>query len=262
MAGVELNIVSAANLTTQVSSNAPAQENIRRTPEVSTAEAAKVRKQDEAEKTRRQDDATLENVVARSKDGDTVQVSDDGATELEESREGSVVSELKEATAYEPNEDKEENFVIDRPEIAEIEKPEIELPEKSEEKSEETLLGSEEQEVDGPPFNEYSSGQLEAFYQDGDISAYTYSTEMDRREALREEVIEENRAFDKEMTEVSSVASRVEQESFAVDTAVNSESKIDVKERLAAVNNTDDDKKAAARVSEEEGRLWDYQLRA
>ncbi len=262
MAGVELNIVSTAKIAEPVSSNAPAQEAIRRTPEVKTADAARVKQQVEAEKPKKKtepkrQEAALENVVARSKDGDTVQVSEDGATELEESREGIVVAESAEAS-YEP--EKEENFSIERPEIQETERPEIELPEV--ETPEITLLGSGEDEVDGPPFNEYSTGQMEAFYQDGDISAYTYNTEISRREALHEQIMEENREFGDKMSEVTQTASRVEQSDFAVETAVNSESKIDVKDRLDAVNSTDDAQKAATRASEEEGRLWDYQLRA
>jgi len=255
MAGVELNIVSTAKMAEPVSSNAPMRETIRRNSDVKTADAATIKKQVEAEKTKetkepkRQEADTLENVVARSEDGDTVQVSKDGAEELKESREGAVVYEAEEAS-YEP--EKEEDFSIERPEI---EPPVVETPEV-------VLLGSDEDEVDGPPFNEYSTGQMEALYQDGDISAYTYNTEISRREALHEQIMEENREFDEDMSELTKNASRVEQTDFTVEAAIKSESKFDVKDRLDAVNSTDEARKAAARASEEEGRLWDYQLRA
>jgi hypothetical protein len=255
MAGVELNIVSTAKMAEPVSSNAPMRETIRRNSDVKTADAATIKQQVEAEKTKetkepkRQEADTLENVVARSEDGDTVQVSKDGAEELKESREGAVVYEAEEAS-YEP--EKEEDFSIERPEI---EPPVVETPEV-------VLLGSDEDEVDGPPFNEYSTGQMEALYQDGDISAYTYNTEISRREALHEQIMEENREFDEDMSELTKNASRVEQTDFTVEAAINSESKFDVKDRLDAVNSTDEARKAAARASEEEGRLWDYQLRA
>lgn len=255
MAGVELNIVSTAKMAEPVSSNAPMRETIRRNSDVKTADAATIKQQVEAEKTKetkepkRQEADTLENVVARSEDGDTVQVSKDGAEELKESREGAVVYEAEEAS-YEP--EKEEDFSIERPEI---EPPVVETPEV-------VLLGSDEDEVDGPPFNEYSTGQMEALYQDGDISAYTYNTEISRREALHEQIMEENREFDEDMSELTKNASRVEQTDFTVEAAIKSESKFDVKDRLDAVNSTDEARKAAARASEEEGRLWDYQLRA
>lgn len=255
MAGVELNIVSTAKMAEPVSSNAPMRETIRRNSDVKTADAATIKQQVEAEKTKetkepkRQEADTLENVVARSEDGDTVQVSKDGAEELKESREGAVVYDAEEAS-YEP--EKEEDFSIERPEI---EPPVVETPEV-------VLLGSDEDEVDGPPFNEYSTGQMEALYQDGDISAYTYNTEISRREALHEQIMEENREFDEDMSELTKNASRVEQTDFTVEAAIKSESKFDVKDRLDAVNSTDEARKAAARASEEEGRLWDYQLRA
>ena len=255
MAGGELNIVSTAKMAEPVSSNAPRRETIRRNSDVKTADAATIKQQVEAEKTKetkepkRQEADTLENVVARSEDGDTVQVSEDGAAELKESREGAVVYEAEEAS-YEP--EKEEDFSIERPEI---EPPVVETPEV-------VLLGSDEDEVDGPPFNEYSTGQMEALYQDGDISAYTYNTEISRREALHEQIMEENREFDEDMSELTKNASRVEQTDFTVEAAIKSESKFDVKDRLDAVNSTDEARKAAARASEEEGRLWDYQLRA
>lgn len=263
MAGVELNIVSTAKMAEPVSSNAPMRETIRRNSDVKTADAATIKQQVEAEKSKetkepkRQEADTLENVVARSEDGDTVQVSEDGAAELKESREGAVVYEAEEAS-YEP--EKEEDFSIERPDIKAIERPEIESP--VVETPEVVLLGSDEDEVDGPPFNEYSTGQMEALYQDGDISAYTYNTEISRREALHEQIMEENREFDEDMSELTKNASRVEQTDFTVEAAIKSESKFDVKDRLDAVNSTDEARKAAARASEEKGRLWDYQLRA
>jgi len=253
MAGVELNTVSTANTTVQVSSNAPVRETIRRTSDVNTAEIAKEKTQKEAADTRQREEDLLENVVARSEHGDTVQVSDDGATELEESREGTVIAEdtSAENTKATANES-EENFIIEQPkiELPEIEKPKIQLPDE------------QEHEVDGPPFSGYSSSQLEAFYQQGEISAYAYDAEMSRREELREELLDENRSFGDRMAEISGVAERTIQANFAVESAINSESKIDLKDRLDAVNSIDESRKAAARISEEEGRLWDYQLRA
>ncbi len=271
MAGVELNVVSTANMAKPVSSNAPTRETIRRTPEIKTADTVKVQKQDEAEKPKlNKKEESLENVVARSEYGDTVQVSEDGANELEESRQGAVVAEEGEASYLANEKDNEENFSIERPEIAEIEKPEIVLPEVKTPEVE--LLGSQEVEVEGPPFNEYSSGQMEAFYQDGDISEYTYDTEISRRKALHDEIMEENSAFTNKMSEVTASAARAEQADFAIDAALDSESKFDIKDRMTAVNGKDgsskasvaidEDRKIAARVTEEEGKLWDYQLRA
>ena len=260
MAGMNLNIVSTANMTKPVSSDAPARETIRRTPEIKTADTveAKTKQQDETEKSKNVNQETLENVVARSEYGDTVQVSDDGANELEESRQGIVTAEGRELV-YAGD---EEDFSIERPEVVEIERPEIVLPETKEKVPEDTHLESDEMTVEGPPFNGYSSEQLEAFYQAGKISEYTYESEMDRRKVLHDEIIEETKAFTNEMTEVTADASRVQRTDFAIETAINSESKFDIKDRMDAINSADESRKAQARITEEEGRLWDYQLRA
>ena len=261
MAGMNLNIVSTANMAKPVSSNAPTRETIRRTPEIKTSDTVEVKTKqpEEVEKPKTAEHETLENVVARSEYGDTVQVSDDGASELEESRQGIVTAEDRES-AY--ADEKEENFSIERPELVEIERPEIVLPETKEKAPEVELLGSGEVVVEGPPFNEYSSGQLEAFYQDGEISEYTYESEINRRKTLHDEILEETKAFTNEMTEVTADASRTQQADFAIEAAIGSESKYDLKDRMDAINSTDESRKAQARVSEEEGRLWDYQLRA
>ena len=54
MAGMNLNIVSTANMTKPVSSDAPTRAAIRRTPEIKTADTveAKTKQQDETEKSK------------------------------------------------------------------------------------------------------------------------------------------------------------------------------------------------------------------
>lgn len=224
MAGIELNTVATANAQIQqVSSNAPAQENIRRTSEVKADDTVKVKEKEE-----------LENVVARSEDGDTVQVSEDGATELEESLEGTVIAETTETDRASAEDRKEFDFEIERPVVS----------------------------MDDPPYGEYTTSELETMYQQGEISEYSYNSEMERRESIREAAMGENEEFSKEMGALNSEAQRAEEMNFAIDTAINSESKIDLNDRLAAVDRSVEKEKNQARITEEEGRLWDYQLRA
>ena len=175
--------------------------------------------------------------MARSEDGDTVQVSEDGATELEESLEGTVIAETTEPaeTTRASVENREDlDFEIERPEIS----------------------------TDDPPYGEYTTSELETMYQQGEISAYSYNSELERRESIREAAMGENEEFSKEMSALNSEAQRTKEANFALDTAINSESKIDLNDRLAAVDRSVEKEKDQARITEEEGRLWDYQLRA
>ena len=72
----------------------------------------------------------------------------------------------------------------------------------------------------------------------------------------------ENEAFSEEMGALNETAYRIELANFAIDTAAQSDSKIDLNDRLKAVDTAAEKTKDQARVTEEEGRLWDYQLRA
>lgn len=243
MTGIEVNTVSNVNTPAlPVSSNAPAQESIRRTSEVKAENAVK-------EQPKVQPGEELDHVVARSKDGDTVQVSDDGATELEESLEGAVIAE---STVELPESRVEFDFEIEAPEI---ELPELEKPE--------VVVYDDTADVNAePPFGKYTTQQLEMMYQQGAISAYNYNAELERRESIREAAMGENEAFTEEMAALSETASRIEQVNFAIEIAVQSDSKIDLNDRLKVVDAAAEKTKDLARMSEEEGRLWDYQLRA
>lgn len=247
MAGIELNTVSAVNTTAQqVSSDAPVRESIRRT-EIKPEEATKVQSEDSSGVSTEEE---LDNVVARSKDGDTVQVSDDGATELEESLEGAVIAET-DAQASESR--REYDFEIEAPEVevVEVETPQTVLP------KEDTSDANAE-----PPFGKYTSQQLEMMYQQGAISPYNYNAELERRENILKAAMGEAEEFSRDMGVLNETSRRVEQVDFAVKSAINSESKIDLSDRLKAVDTATEKTKTQARVTEEEGRLWDYQLRA
>ncbi|MCR4674630.1 MAG: hypothetical protein K5675_06445 [Lachnospiraceae bacterium] len=250
MAGIELNnaVSTIATPTQQVSSNAPAQESIRRTSEVN-ADTAKVKADDaakaraeDAAKTKERHEKELENVVARSKDGDTVQVSDDGATELSESKDGIVVAESVELVDNRT----EPDYEIELPEA-----PEIVVPETT-----------DSFEIDGPPYGGYTAQQLETSYQQGEISAYAYNSELERRAAIREAAMGEVEETSEELGGLDAESERVEQADFAIETAVESDSKIDIEDRMEAINQTVENERTQARLTEEEGRLWDYQLRA
>ncbi|MCR4798480.1 MAG: hypothetical protein K5853_08550 [Lachnospiraceae bacterium] len=288
MAGIELNnmLNTPTNRMAEVSSNAPAQESIRRTSEITSGEkATETEKQPDTKEAMKKAaearEAALENVVARSEDGDTVQVSEDGETELSESTEGNVRAESSDDAAKPTL--REDNFEVkaeeDQERAAEIAERAAENAKKAQEAAEkaaeiarETIEATQEKAaqeeaeaaedkvvVNGPPFPGYTEQQLETMYLQGDISRADFTTEESRREEIKESVAEENSSVNEDMAQVTAAGRRAQQVDFAIETALESESEIDIETRLAAVS---ENEKNQSRMAEEAGKLWDYQLRA
>ena len=279
MAGIELNnmLNTPTNRMAEVSSNAPAQESIRRTSEITSGEkATETEKQPDTKEAMKKAaearEAALENVVARS---------EDGATELSESTEGNVRAESSDEAAKPTL--REDNFEVKAEEnqeraaeiaerAAENAKKAQEAAEKAAEIARETIEATQEKAaqeeaeaaedkvvVNGPPFPGYTEQQLETMYLQGDISRADFTTEESRREEIKESVAEENSSVNEDMAQVTAAGRRAQQVDFAIETALESESKIDIETRLAAVS---DNEKNQSRMTEEAGKLWDYQLRA
>ena len=205
----------------------------------------------ETEKQRTEEN--LDNVVSVSEDGDTVQVSEDGATELEESASGAVVSRTdSEDKAVIREEEDIEIEPVEAPEIEPIEAPEIE-PVNNATDTDKRQINS---------FVGYTDQQVEQMYLEGEISQNDYNTEIARREEVEEARKAEGDKFSSDMTRLGEIDSRSERADIAIDMAVKSGNEnIGIKERLDAVDSTFNEKDTARR-QEEAGRLWDIQLRA
>ena len=206
----------------------------------------------ETEKQRTRED--LENVVSVSEDGDTVQVSEDGATELEESASGAVVSrtDAEEKASIREEEDIEIE-PVEAPEIEPIEAPEITPIENN--------TGDDKRQINS--FVGYTDQQVEQMYLEGEISQNDYNTEIARREEIEEARKAEGDKFSSDMSRLEEIDSRTERADIAIDMAVKSGNEdIGIKERLDAVDSAFNERQDAARRQEEAGRLWDIQLRA
>ena len=199
--------------------------------------------------------AALENVVSVSEDGDTVQVSDDGATELSESTEGAVVSTAAaEADATRGVEEDIEIEPIEAPEIEPIEAPEI-TPITA------TTDTADSQAANITSFVGYTDQQVEQMYLEGEISQNDYNNEIARREEIEQGRRDEAERFGETMGRLEEADSRVERADFAIESAIKSgNEKIGLNERLSAVDSVFEERESAVRRQQEAGRLWDYQL--
>ena len=149
----------------------------------------------------------LENVIAKSKDGDTVQVSENSAEKLSEDAfgrmdiigrdtdqedNGTVVDAQVSAIASEADGRNADEKVI--PNIsaavaAPAPKPEIETSE-DKEKEEEAVKAVESDTDDQPKitsFAGYTEDQLKQMYQKGEISKRDFDKQMELKESLKEE---------------------------------------------------------------------------
>lgn len=206
----------------------------------------------EAQKQRREE--TLENVVSVSDDGDTVQVSDEGAQELTDSETGAVISQRQPEDNVLRDEEDIEIEPIEAPEIEPIEAPEI-TPVTTDDK--------EDQKREITSFVGYTDQQVEQMYLEGEISQNDYNNEIARREELEASGREDREQFNNTMGRLEEADSRTEMADFAIETAVEKgNEKIGLNERMKAVDSLFEDRQNVARRQEEAGRLWDYQLQA
>ena len=197
-------------------------------------------------------EASLSNVVSRSEDGDTVQVSDDGATELEESVSGAVVSMTAGETEAARAAEDIEIEPIEAPEIEPIEAPEI---------TPVTTGDDSAAERDITSFVGYTDQQVEQMYLEGEISQNDYNNEIARREEIEESGRADREKLSRDMGRLEQADSRNERADFALETATESgNDRVGLSERLQAVDDLFEDRDRAVRRQQEAGRLWDYQL--
>ncbi|MCR5098088.1 MAG: hypothetical protein K6B14_03980 [Lachnospiraceae bacterium] len=203
----------------------------------------------ETEQQRRED--ALENVVSVSDDGDTVQVSDEGAQELSESTSGAVISQRQsEAEALRDEEDIEIE-PVEAPEIEPIEAPEI-TP---------VTTDTDDEKREITSFVGYTDQQVEQMYLKGEISQNDYNNEIARREELEASDRADKEQFNRDMGRLEEADSRTERADFAIENAIeNGNERIGLDQRMQAVDDLFEGRQNEARRQEEAGRLWDYQL--
>ncbi len=231
-------------------------------------------------------EAALENVVSRSEDGDTVQVSDDGEKELTESRSGSVVELERMAAADDLRDERtaEEDIAlepIEAPEIEPIKAPEVkptaapeiepievEIPKTDTAAAKSTDTETAVRDTESNTVREnitsfvgYSDQQVEQMYLEGEISQSTYNREIERREEGRAAESANSARLNETMGELGAEADRVERVDFAIEKALESgNNNVSVDERLKMIDSTLAERQDTVRRQEEAGRLWDYQL--
>ena len=205
------------------------------------------------ETARERREAALQNVVSRSEDGDTVQVSDDGEQELIESTEGAVVS--RDTAAAEAQRTAEEDIEIEpveAPEIEPMEAPEITPVTADTDNTTDRNITS---------FAGYTDQQVQQMYLEGEISQNDYNAEIERREESRESSRADSEQMNTTMGRLEEADSRVQRADFAIETATErGNDRIGLNERLQAVDSVFEDRESAVRRQQEAGRLWDYQL--
>ncbi len=110
-----------------------------------------------------------------------------------------------------------------------------------------------------------SNQQLEQMYRDGQISQYDYNSEIEAREARREEMRAEMEDANQDAAEFERLERNTENASDAIRTATSDEANetLTAEQRLDMIEAArNDDNLKEARREEEQGRLWDYQLLA
>lgn len=110
-----------------------------------------------------------------------------------------------------------------------------------------------------------SNQQLEQMYRDGQISQYTYDSEIAAREARDEELRAENEELSEDTARQQERQRSVTNAANEIRNATGSEASdtLTAKQRLEAIEKVEklqEGNTKEARREEEQGRLWDYQL--
>ncbi|MBQ3790131.1 MAG: hypothetical protein II800_04290 [Lachnospiraceae bacterium] len=206
----------------------------RRQPEIERPEAA----DNKPERVERQPERELDHVIAVSKDGDTVQASDEAIRELdEEEQDGRVIGDPANAQREVENgsESRQELLELELERSAEIREAQIEAAqEEHEERREEALQGqpnavladeeetiAEEGQINS--FIGYSDAELERLVLQGDISRTDYNKEMESREAKEEAREEELADFSLESTRNNAERTRAQMQEREIEAAFSDE---------------------------------------
>ena len=233
-----------------------------------------------------------ENVIARSEDGDTLQVEPENADMIDEGI-GEVTARQQMTPPPLP------------PEVEEIEAPEVEPPEippveiappppppvtvevetqtaevtaeatEAEEDAtgaataEQTAEAAEEEDdaavqQTSTNFAGISDDRLEQMYLRGEISRYDYETEIESREAEREQLAEDRDAFSERMNELEGVGRKTENGAEAIRDATSERANdtLTAEQRLDIIENLQRDNVEKVRREEESSSVWQSQFLA
>ncbi|MBR1599094.1 MAG: hypothetical protein IJ661_09315 [Lachnospiraceae bacterium] len=192
------------------------------TPEIQKEDRIEDSKSSEERRERIREEL-LENVVSVSEDGDTVQVSDDGADKLEDVvnqadiyDEETPINELKPDSYYvEMTKAAQEDKKID---ILDNEKNII-VEDSDDVNSTLNTVDSDDKVTNITSFNGYTDTQLEQMYLKGEISKYNYDQEMNARETEREELQDNNENASKQVMATVNGMERVSQDAAQIKQA-------------------------------------------
>jgi len=197
----------------------------------------------EAEELAAKPERELENVVAVSEDGDTVQVSEEGNEKLEDQARGSVkrLDQQEEPQAAQVLEEQARAAREMREAIQAAREARAQSREESREQAgEEQAREEETREITS--FAGYTNTQLERLYRDGAISRHDYEQEMEAREDDQAATMEEGRELDRQMGQIASARQQVQADEETVETLASGESSdsIDVQIRAQMLANLQD----------------------
>lgn len=192
------------------------------------------------------EDQIERDIVAVSKDGDTVAVSKERNADATESNTETPgrMEEEREYLEEEQQKPPVELETIEAPELKPMEAPKIE--------------------VEMTTYSGVSDERMEQMLVEGKISQHEYDAEMKAREAKRDAEIQELAQEQRQAAAYRSARERVEQEDIMLENAFGDEGndRISPEIRSDAVTKLQERTNENARRSEEEGRLWDYQFLA
>lgn len=229
-----------------------------------------------------------ENVIARSEDGDTLQVEPENADIVDESV-GGVTARQQTPPPLPPEVEEIEAPEVEPPEIppvevappppppvtvevetesAEVTATATNAAEENATTAEQTAAAAEEDdaavEQTSTNFAGISDDRLEQMYLQGEISRYDYETEIESREAEREQRTEDREAFSERMKELEGAGRRADNDAEAIRDATSDRANdtLTAEQRLDIIENLQRDNTEKARREEESSSVWQSQFLA
>ena len=240
MAEISMNVAANALRTmTTIASPAKEASSVSKTVTKKKVTAEQTKKQE-----RVQEDNIERDIVAVSKDGDTVAVSKESVVDVQKTSETKELRENEKDTRADVAENEKRPIeMIEAPEIQPIEAPEI------------TVVPT--------TFTGISDQRMEQLYEDGTISRSDYDTEMAAREATRKARIEAVEYYQDDAAETRTQMNRVEREDIMLERAFEGTGQGYTPEiRADVVTSLQQQGVETARRNEEDKRAWDYQFLA
>ena len=228
-----------------------------------------------------------ENVIARSEDGDTLQVEPEDADITDEDI-GEVTARSQNPPQIPPEVEENEAPEVEPPEIPPVEvapppPPPVTIEVETEAEAtaavaedgtettaEQTAEAAGEDDTEqavqqtSSNFAGISDDRLEQMYLRGEISRYDYETEIESREAEREQRAEDSGAFSDQMNTIERVGRKVDNDAEAVRDATSERANdtLTAEQRLDIIENLQQDNTEKARREEESSRVWQSQFLA